>query len=291
MKKFLKKTAIFFITFIILVEAFCFLLIVTNLYFINYPGSEIYTAINKSKEKSPSKILLLGDSVGRQLFPNTINNDSINSLATNQAIGMVGQFLLLNNYLKSGNEVEKVIILFTPFSFDNNLNQEYTYHYFLKPFYNAEYTAYFSETVKGQIKKIPYHNFVQVPHIKVTSWAPAVDKKDDVDYTFLSPVSKEYLKKIKALSMQYKFQLDIIPTPVSIENKPLIESMDRNEITSNNLNHEFKNYFKDIIYLESAEFGDKIHLTTPEKYREKFKNMILNRGISGKDKSQLITLD
>ncbi|MES2567352.1 MAG: hypothetical protein V4565_10820 [Bacteroidota bacterium] len=210
------------------------------------------------------KKLLLGDSVGNQLFPNTTANDTVNSLCCNQAIGIIGHFFLLNNYLEAGNDVDTVFMLFTPSSFLNNLNQIYTYHYFLKPFYKNEYKPLFTATVNEQIKKIPYSAFCQVPTILTSNWAPNFKSKDKIDYTFISPVSAEYLKKIKLLSIRHNFKLIILSPPVSFRKKMKFDKINKNEIAKNNFDDEFKDYFKTIIYLNDSLFMDGTHLKKEE---------------------------
>lgn len=276
MRKFITKTVFFLLLAVIFIESVSAIILVTKLYLIDHPGKEIYVSIEKSKKKSKSKILLLGDSVGYQIFKNKSNNDEINSLACNQAIGIVGQFFLLNNYLKAGNEIDKLIMFFHPSSFMNNLDQKYTYHYFLKPFDNSEYDSMFTKTVHEQINKIPYRYLINVPHIKITSWAPEFNTKDTKKYTFLSPISKEYLSKIKTLSIKFNFELIILPTPTSFEKKTLIEYMNKDEIAESSLNKELMDYFNNIVYLNKTEFiSDGVHLTQPEKYTDTYKRIIL----------------
>jgi hypothetical protein len=215
MSKFLKYSALFILFGVMLFHIKPLYLLYNDRYKDTVAGNEIYYSITKSKKKNRSKKALFGDSVAKQLFDSKTNNDTINSLACNQSIGMVGQYILLNNYLEAGNEVDTVFLLFQPFSFQNNLNQVYTYHYFLKPFYNKEYLPQFSNIVKEQIAKIPYYKFCRYPSILTSNWAPDLNSKDEINYSFLSPVSTEYLKKIKELSTKYKFKLIILPTPVS----------------------------------------------------------------------------
>ena len=143
MKHFIIKTFLFLFLIFLSIEAFSFFLVSSNLHTYYIPGKSIYHSIAKSKEQGNVNKLLLGDSVGRQLFSNNTNDEVINSLACNQAIGMVGQFILLNNYLKVNIEIDTVYMILTPFSFRNNLDQNYTYHYFLKPFLKEEYLSYF----------------------------------------------------------------------------------------------------------------------------------------------------
>ena len=266
MKNFIRKTVLFLLLSAVVIESVSTVLLLTKLYLINYPGNAIYLSIEKSKKKNKSKIVLLGDSVGRQIFSNKTNNDTINSLACNQAIGIVGQYLLLNNYLRAGNKIDKVVMLFTPFSFSKNLDQVYTYRYFLKPFDNSDYNPLFTSAVKKQINKIPFRRFDQVPHIRITSWAPELNSTEKKKYSFLSPISKEYLAKIKQLSIQYNFKLNILPTPTNIEKKKSIDAMNLDGIAEGDFNNEFKNYFTNIVYLDSTEFVDGTHLIHPEKY-------------------------
>ena len=164
MKKFLLKFSLSLLVFLIVIEIVSFFLIQSNVIYNRnyiYPGSEIYRSITKSKKKSNAKILLLGDSVGNQLFPSEKSNDTINSLTSNQAISIVGQYILLQNYLETGNRPTKVVLLYSPFSLKNNLDQKFTFHYFIKPFYKKEYIHFFSELAIQQIDKIPFYKYSQ----------------------------------------------------------------------------------------------------------------------------------
>ena len=126
--------------------SFTFLLIFSSLYLAKnikevsngeykytLPGREIYQAIGKSQRKTNKKKLIIGDSTGNQFFSVFIDEDSIYSLACNQVIGMCGHYFLLDDFLKNGNRPEQVYMIFNVFSFSNNLDQNYTFHYFLKP--------------------------------------------------------------------------------------------------------------------------------------------------------------
>jgi hypothetical protein len=277
MKRFILKSVLFVLIFLALAQVRPLYLLSNDRYKHSGAGSEIYYSINKSERKNKSSVkILLGDSVARQMFNNVASNDPIYSLACNQAIGMVGQFILLNNYLRAGNHVDTVYLLFTPFSFLNNLNDVYTYHYFLKPFYMNKYFPLFSQTVIDQIHKIPYYYLSRCPYVLTSKWAPDFVSKDKIDYTFLSPISAEYLIKIKALSIKYGFRFVVMPTPTSLSNRRRIENMNKNEIVANNLQNEFRDYFKSIIYLDDSNFiSDGVHLINPLKYAEYYRNSFM----------------
>jgi hypothetical protein len=277
MKRFILKSGLFVLIFLALAHARPLYLLDNGRYKHSGAGSEIYYSISKSERKNKTSAkILLGDSVARQMFNNVTSNEPINSMACNQAIGMVGHFILLNNYLKAGNHVDTVYLLFTPFSFLNNLNDVYTYHYFLKPFYVNKYFPLFTQTVIDQIHKIPYYYLSRCPYVLTSKWAPDFVSKDKVDYTFLSPISAEYLVRIKELSNKYSFRLIVIPTPTSLSNRRKIEKMNKNEIVVNNLQSEFEDYFSNIVYLDDSNFlSDGVHLINPQKYAEYYRNSFM----------------
>jgi hypothetical protein len=275
MKRLVFKFIIFILPVIIVVYAEHFYLLKSDKYKNRVEGSEIYRSILKSKRKGRTKKVLIGDSVAEQLFSNIKYNDTINSLACNQAIGMAGHFILLSNYLNAGNQVDTVYMIFTPFSFSNNLDQIYTYHYFLKPFYKKEYMPLFTKTVFRQIHKIPYYFMCRDPFILTSDWAPNFKSKDYINYTFLSPISVEYLSKIKELSIKYKFKLIILPTPTRLSKKQFVEDIDMNEIAKTGLSDEFKNYFEKFIFLNDTNFVDKFHLKYKNTYTVYYKNNLM----------------
>lgn len=248
-------------------------LLLNDRYKLVVAGKEIYLSILKSKQKKKVKKIVIGDSVANQLFPNTTNNDTINSLACNQAISLVGHYILLRNYLNAGNKLDTVYLIFNPFSFRNNLDQVFTYHYFLKPFFNNEYKPLFTSLVFNQVNKIPYNFICREPYILTSNWAPDIVTQDKNSYTFLSQISIEYLQKIKKLSIENNFQLIILPVPTSLKYKATIEKMNMNEAINNNLANEFKKYFNQIIYLEDTLFEDGTHLKNPLFYSKYYKNI------------------
>lgn len=266
MKVFLKNFLYFILYFIPIFYCISIFLMLSGIYKQYVSGNEIYLSIEKSKKKSKSKKLLLGDSVGKQLFSNSNDYDSINSLACNQAIGVVGQYLLLNNYINAGNKPEVVYILFSPFSFKNNLDQIYTFHYFLKPFYTKEYKDLLTDNTITQIRKIPYYFLSHEPYILSSNWAPDYTSKDSIEFTFLSPVSKEYLVKMKSLCDANKIRLQIIPAPTRKTNKKLVDDFDKNEFENLNCKPELEYFLGSVHYFEDSLFIDNAHLKKPELY-------------------------
>jgi hypothetical protein len=198
MNGFLIKAGFFLVLSLLVFHLEPFYLLYTRKFTEIVTGKEIYYSIFKSKKKSTSKKLLIGDSVGNQLFPALSNSDTINSISCNQAIGMVGHYILVKNYIETGNSFDTLFMLFNPLSFSNNLDQIYTYQYFLKPFFNSEYRSSFNADVFTQVKKVPFYFLAQYPPVLTSNWVPDFSPPEK-QFTFLSPVSVHYLNKIKDL--------------------------------------------------------------------------------------------
>ncbi len=274
MKQFIIQNIIFLLVLSIFVNIEPVYLLITKKYKNIVAGSSNYHSIKKSKERNTSKILIIGDSVGRQLFDNYQYNDTLNSLTCNVGISMVGQFILLKNYIDAGNTPDKVVLIYTPFSFKNNLNNNYTYHYFLKPFYKKEYTKYFTKTVSKQIQKIPFHLFCQYPIILTNNWAPELEIKDSINLKFLSPISIEYINKIKKLSLLHNFKFYMLPTPTRDSYRSKIRNI-KNEVQKGIFQKEFNYYFSQLFFINDSFFIDDVHLKNPEKYSKILKKTIL----------------
>lgn len=276
MKPFLCKLALFLCISLLAWHLKALYLIGQDRYKKLVAGSEIYVSIQKSKKKNKSKKILIGDSVAKQLFNNYTNNNGLNSLACNQAISMAGHYFLLKNYLEAGNTPDTVFLMYGLPAFRNNLDQVFTYHYFLKPFYTDEYKAWFTQTVNNQIKKIPYYWASQLPESLTCNWAPDFTNRDEKDTTMLlSSVSLEYLLKIKELSGKYHFKCLILPDPVAESTRQANNKLNRTQIATYNLTEEFSIYFEKMIYLNDNLFLDGIHLKNPAPTRTYYKKLML----------------
>lgn len=230
-------------------------------------GNEIYRAIAKSKQRTPYRKLIIGDSTANQFYNCKKDDpDSACTLACNQAIGMVGQFLLLNNYLNAGNRPDTVYLVYTPFSFWDNLDQVYTYHYFLKPFYYDEYKPLMTSTVREQISKIPKYWLCHLPYILTTGWAPTIENSER-HYTFLSPVCREYLTKIDSLSRYYAFHWEIVPTYVATHWHDTVRRFNRQEYSHYSYAAKMDQYLDSLSYLDDTCFVDDVHLRSPQHYQ------------------------
>lgn len=255
----------------------------TKSYELTVNGNEVYLSIRKSKTTKKVKVLIIGDSVGKQLYDNNIYNDDIYSLTCNQAISMAGYYLLLQNFI-SRNRCKlpgKVILIATPGTFSNNLNQVYSYHYFLKPFYKPEYAKYFTAVCFKQIKKIPFYYTSQLPVILNSNWSPAYsDNNDSGVYRLISPISNDYLARIRSLCSVNNIVFNIYCPPLKTANRKQVIQLSANtgEFEKCGLKQEFTAYFKNIKYLPDSLFVDNGH----------FKKKYIPVDYLGLDKSRIV---
>lgn len=223
-------------------------------------GHEVYTSLRKSKQKTKARKLIIGDSTANQLYnTETDTTSGIFTLACNQAIGVVGHYLMLKNYLEAGNSPEDVYMIYSPLSFWDNLDQVYTYHYFLKPFYNRTYRALMSATVEKQVSKLPLYYLCQTPFILTSDWSPEMAPQER-DYTFLSPISREYLAKICRLCKEHGVRLHLISPFLSEHWHDTICQFDISETEGEVFTSLIKHYLQDLRYLDDNLFSDHLHL-------------------------------
>jgi hypothetical protein len=224
----------------------------------------VYLSIKKSEKNKKIKKLLIGDSVANQLFNGTRYKPQVFALANDNGAGFVGWYILLQNFLNANQNDPPaiVIMLFYPQALVNNLDERYTYNNFLKPFYCNPYKQCFTETVCRQIHKIPYYYLSQVPLIKIGDWAPAMPHNIRDFNDCISPISIEYLTRIKNLCDSLHLKLILLPPPLNLQVQGKIEKLKRRIVTESakcNMVSEFTNYINNITYLDSTLYRDDRH--------------------------------
>jgi hypothetical protein len=243
----------------------------TNIYQKEVNGGEVYQVINKSKKKGKKKKLILGDSVAKQFSESDIDSNLYLNLASNQAISLVGQYCLLSNYIHTKNEIDTLYLIYHPLSFSNNLDNSFTFHYFEKPFYGDEYVNLFTEEVKTQIEKIPFHYLAKYHPVLTSNWSPTFSNEEK-NKPFISTISKIYLEKIETLCRVKNIHLFIVSPPINQKFKNHFS-----EINKSNKNLHLTSYFENLkFYPESYFFPDRIHLNKTGINYFSFQELVTN---------------
>jgi hypothetical protein len=225
-------------------------------------GKDVYHSIYKSRQKRQVSLVILGDSVANQIYPNNYYNNDVYSLACSATVTIAGHYFLLNNFIETnkGRLPKEVILFYNPFMFSNDLdNSLFSFNYFLKPFYTSQYKLLINEYLENKIKKIPYYYSVQFPFIKNTSFSPKYSLNTE-EFGLFSLLSKIYIEKIEILckSNQILFRLESTPISTSrkeelLREKNAIKYMPQIDTETINL------YFDKIVMLDDMLFLDNLH--------------------------------
>lgn len=265
----MKNIAIYGIVGLVVLSIMSWLLLTFNLARGLTEGSHIYFAVHKCSQKFDSDVIIIGDSVGGQMYHTYNYSGRINSMCTAMPVTMAGQYLLLANYAKHNNiQGKRVILLYSPIAFESEFSSESSFHYFLKPFYNQSFFQYYDDYLESRFDK-NLSWVAGLPVIKLTNWQPP----EFINYVNLpesvggeiSNTSVHYLLKMVDLSNTYKFDFEVKCT-LQARSKTQVEYKELTRcIEKYSLHHFFRGYFDDVIYIDDEEFQDGVHVKNPAK--------------------------
>lgn len=216
MKRFLVRCLVWILVLFVL-EGILFF---SGFRFPTFNGKEVFRSIGLSKKKAGKGLLILGDSVCQQLYPSQRSYPDAVSLSCNQAVTMAGQYFLMRNYFESNVDAlpERVVLVCTPQCLQNNLDQ-FTFQYFLKPFYSREYRPLYNDALQARLKQIPHYRAARLPFVRISNYAFAYELEPDVPYDLVSPLSRSYLQEMSdlAASKGVSFTLRCPPVRESLQ--------------------------------------------------------------------------
>jgi len=233
----------------------------------------IFRAIARSKLHASGKILLIGDSVAHQLKLGDSQSHYFD-LTTNAAISLAGQFVLVQNALENNTNLEKIVLVYHPQCFNNNLDQEWTFNYFCKPFLFLRNCDTWSSSVLQEISQKPYW-LVYAPVVRYTSLLGSIDYSDGPlsHRAFLSDISSDYLIKIEEISEEFGLEFVIVAPPLSEASTENVREL-RMSIEACGLEELFRHYEESVIYWPDSCFKDSIHIKS--EYLELASSIMIN---------------
>lgn len=209
--------------------------------------------------------VIVGDSVAEQLF-NTRNQSRSRylHLTSNAATTMLGHYILLMELLQR-NTIREIVVLLNPYSFGDNLNRIYTANYVVGLFYREPYLSYFTPYAIQQIKNCRWW-FVPVllrdyPELCTINYQRVNDVPFNTE-AYLSPISIEYLMKLRQVCISRNIQLRILAPPLSEKMRGLDYAFAQEQARTNGLNDIMSDYFNFSALPEEA-FADEMHYKGP----------------------------
>jgi len=262
MKRFVLGIIVYVIIELMLWNALELLKLYTHRYEKKVNGAEIYYALFSSKTERKVKRIVLGDSVGCQLYPSNQEYDSVVSMSCNQAITMAGHYFLLKNFIETNQEdlPEEAILLITPFSLSNDVDK-YAYHYFLKPFPYHQYSNLYTNHLKERIQTIPFFWSANLPFIQTSSNSPKWAVPLTASNQSISQLSYEYLIKMDSITKCNGIKFQMISTPVRDDRRDDMDSFWDHLPTdyADKLDDLLQPYKESIVFMPSDYYTDEVH--------------------------------
>jgi hypothetical protein len=180
-------------------------------------GSETFEAVRRARSPSSCSNIVLGDSVCHQLLLQQNLPDTLN-LSCNQAVSVCGQFLLARSAVAHDPQARKITLVLLPQSFTNDLEQKYTFNYFVKPFYiHADLRSGMDALVTRRLDRRPVYRLMLFPMFRYSDLLSATDYSSPVPaaFSYLSPVAIDYLHQLADLCHAHHLQLRLVCPPIS----------------------------------------------------------------------------
>ena len=237
-------------------------------------GPELYYALDLAETNTEYTKVIIGDSVARLIFSPDYQDetDEVCYLATNQAITVLGNYILLNRYLENNPQTEEVYYIVRPQSLANPLWFNFSFQYFIVPFYNDTYKQYIDEDMRQYIEdrfgKLYATNDIVKSFIENNAYSMDVylnnvlEQQLEVrDEKHLSDLTIKYLPKIKELCDSHGVKLKVLaaPLPDTQDNHEWADF--EKQIEDNGLTGLLGDYIDGIDYYPESAFGDEAHFT------------------------------
>ncbi|MGN1187890.1 MAG: hypothetical protein ACI4R6_05305, partial [Lachnospiraceae bacterium] len=249
-------------------------------------GPELYYALDLAEQKNDYTKVIIGDSVARLIFSPDYQSetDEVCYLATNQAITVLGNYILLSRYLENNPQTEEVIYIVRPQSLANPLWYNFSFQYFIVPFYNDTYKKYIDEDTRSYIenrfgKMYATNNIVKSfvennPYYLDVYLNNVLEQQLEVrDEKHLSDLSIKYLPMMKKLCESNGVSFTVLAAPLADTEENHDWSEFATQIAENGLSDILGEYLDGIEYYDESCFSDEAHFT--DEYLEENRQEII----------------
>ena len=248
-------------------------------------SDEIEEYINKATTEDASHILVLGDSVCRQLFNGLQDkNDDCSMIGSNAAITVAGQYIIAKNYLENHDDVHAVYLFMIPESLMRSFGVESSFLHTVIPFSNTGNLECLEPETIEIMEQVFGKFFVSKEGIYLIDNSGLNRKlycnllpKLSEDYAMKNPLelANVYIPKIKELCDEKNVEFYLISGPVSEDKSYITEELkpyfDKSELREIN-----PDYLENIVYFPSDQAEDGTHFSGEYANREYFDIMIKN---------------
>lgn len=255
--------------------------------YIHLGTSEINPYIAKVRTEDESTKLILGDSVGHQLFNGggedlQSYNQDICIVGSNGAITMEGQFLLAKEYLEHHEKATDIYLVVLPESLGRKFEPAYGYQYAVMPFVQSRCLEGLDENTKEQIKEA-YGPFALRSKFVELIDQSAVNEKLFLNYLkkYRKPyvvadwmgLADQYVVKLVHLCEEKNVNFHLYPCPMSETKRASWETI-KQEYDESELYRFFSEYMNQVCFYPEEQFGDGTHFVGEYNTRDYFDSVI-----------------
>lgn len=251
-------------------------------------GPELYYALDLAKTNTGYKDVIIGDSVARLIFAPDYQDETDTTcyLATNQAITVLGNYLLVSRYLDNNPDTRSITYIVRPQSLANPLWYNYSYQYFVVPFYNEEFMDLIDEDTRKYVddrfgktyaSNALVKNFVINNNSFLDTYLNNVlEQQLEVrDEKHMSELAAKYLRELAKLCASKNVSFKVLAAPL-----PDVEinhdwSDFEKQISEYGLSDILGDYLEGIEFYDEAYFGDEAHFT--KEYLEANRDEIIKK--------------
>lgn len=251
---------------------------------VNVGVAEIKPYIEKVQTKDDTTILIIGDSVCKQMFDGLQQyNEDMCITGSNAAIAMTGQYILARKYIENHPGVTDVYMFLLPGSLRATFDTQWGYQYTVMPFVETDTLKLLDNNTIEAMESV-YSEFFMRPLVVEWIDKSAINRKlylnmlDDTKEGYQQKTSYEiaeqYIKKIYDLCQENDIELHLYPCPVVESQRTSIENM-KEEYTKTWLYTKFPDYLDKVLFYPDEQARDGVHFggdyASQKYYNEKIK--------------------
>lgn len=226
---------------------------------LNNADYKVNEAIMRSKQRIKTKHLIIGESVGNQLYGRCADS-IVYSLTATVAISDVGEYLLLAKFLDVNKDQlpEDVTMIYNPFCWNNTLTGGLVYSTFVKNFYNSDFEPYMDKELIEHIDKFPLALLCKYKAYQYSPYMPNVEQVTQDRGQQVSPVQFSYLIRICNLCKEKGIRFTLTAGPIRESRKEEVRMIRTSDDCFND--ETFNGYFESLTYLPDSYYVDENHM-------------------------------
>jgi len=253
-----------------------------------YQGSgteEIIPVIQSVKESDSTTVLVLGDSIARQIFSEFRDDlPTVKIACANAAIDITGQYMLAVEYLNSHPEATDVWLYVHPLTMTRTFDLDLGYGYAVMPFAIEGSLKYLDDSTIDQMMSV-YGRFAINGTVASLVDSSPLNRKIFLSYIRMHnteyaqsnayEISSLYIEKFRALCEERRVEFHLSPCPSTEYFRDKIEET-RDDFIKSPLYDMYPDYLDDVYYFPTEWSDDLSHFGERYANRETYIEVVKN---------------